>query len=195
MAETNRITTPVFRLCYSKIADPEIKESDGKQYWSCTAVFPKGTDLSALKAAAKHVVANSSLRDKKGIRSPFCDGNVKADEWGEVFRDATYIRFSTNRPPKTADKNRQPIPAAEFYSGCYARALVHPYAYDNVSQGVLFTLDAIQFMKDGDELGGLTEKAAMDAFAEAPIPPEFAGDDDVFDGGDTKAADTEPDIF
>ena len=54
-----------------------------------------------------------------------------------------------------------------FYPGCYARASVTAYAYDNVSKGVAFGLSNLMFVKDGERLDSRTDPT--EDFGEAPL--------------------------
>ena len=57
-------------------------------------------------------------------------------------------------PPGLIDaKTKQEIiDPKEFYSGCYARAAIVAYAYDNVSKGVAFGLQNLLKIRDGEPL-------------------------------------------
>ena len=75
------------------------------------------------------------------------------------------------------------IEEKDFYPGCYARATVRAFAYDQAgNRGVAFGLQNIQKLADGEPLGGRTKP--HDDFE--PV------DDDVANGGAPKTA---SDIF
>ena len=78
------------------------------------------------------------------------------DEWGDLFKDTWFIRLSSQFKPVVVDVNRLAITDPSLvYSGCYARAAIHAYAYDvKGNKGVSFGFDAIQILKDGDPLSG-----------------------------------------
>lgn len=180
MANSNykSIPTPEFRLCFPNFFEPSSYEGSSKETYNCVMVFPKGTDLSALKALAEEAFNAKFPKGAKGARNPFRDGNEKVDDWGEVFRDATYIRASTTRRPVVANRRKAIITdPEEVYSGCYARAVVNCFAYDTAgNKGVSFGLTAVQIVRDGDPLGG-GGLAALNLL-------EDLGDDDTAFGED-----------
>ena len=176
------VQTPEFRLCFPNLFKPTSFEGSARETYNCVMVFPKGSDLSKLKEIAKAAFNKTFPNGAKGARSPFRDGNEKVDDWGEVFRDTVFIRASSNIKPGVADRRKRLITDEEqVYSGCYARAIVHAFAYDvKGNRGVSFGLDAIQIVREGERLGG--GAAAVNMF-------EDLGDDDDW-GGEKPAAES-----
>ena len=155
MARNRQIVmTPEFRLSFASLF--EMREYQGKSSYQMTMIFPKSADLSALKAAAKAALDEKFPNGCKNPRNPFCDGNEKVDEWGDSYKDTIYVRARTQFKPKVFDQNRVEIlDADKVYSGCYCRAVVAPYAYDQAgNRGVAFSLEAVQFLRDGERLPG-----------------------------------------
>jgi hypothetical protein len=160
------IVTPEAILCFPNLFEPTGFEGSERKTYNCVLVFPKGTDLTALKALAKDAFAEKFPSGTKGsTHNPFRDGNEKADDWGEHFRDATFIRVSSNSKPAVADRARRLLTDPEsVYAGQIVKAAVHAYGYDTKgNKGVSFGLDAIQVIRDGDPLGG-SGKAAINLF-------------------------------
>lgn len=192
------IVTPEALLCFPSLFEPKGFENSERKTYNCVLVFPKGTDLTALKTIAKEALAEKFPSGAKSARSPFRDGNEKVDEWGEHFRDATYIRASSNVKPGIADRARRLVTDPDaVYAGQFVKAAVHAYAYDTKgNKGVSFGLDALQIIRDGDPLSGggaaainLFECLDEDPFAEKTANPTAqpaaapVADDDPF-GGD-----------
>lgn len=162
--------TPMFRVSYPNVFKPRMNDLNGKEEYSVMAIFPKGADLSALKEAAANAMAKKFGPDKtkwpKQYRSPFRDqqDRAKEDEAGNLVMPeglvagAIYLNLRTNQKPAVVDQNVQPIlEEKDFYAGCYARAKIGAYAYDNKgNKGVSFGLQNIQKMKDGEPLGTRT---------------------------------------
>lgn len=178
------IKTPAFTLCFPSLFEPRAMNPNQEPKYSCTAVFPAGTDLSALKRivldAVKAAWPNGAPR---GARSPFLDGNKDANpEWGECFKDATFIRFSTKFKPPVCDASRREITDPDaVYGGQKCVAIVHCYAYSNAgNNGVAFGLDALQVVADGERIGGVNKEALFGQFDQlatpAPSPLDFFGD-------------------
>ena len=179
MANDRKIVmTPEFILSFPNLF--EMREYQGKKSYQITMVFPKGTDLSALKAAAKECLDAKFPNGCKNPNNPFGKGDDKSDEWGSIFEGATYVRASTQFAPKVVDQNRVEIlDADKVYAGCYCRALVAPYAYDKAgNRGVSFSLEAVQFLRDGKRIGG---GVSLDMFDDGKVTATGAKDDDPFE--------------
>lgn len=160
-----KVMTPEFRVSFPYIFEPREKvyEDTGKTYksYELAMLFAKGTDLSALKEAAKEAaVAKWGTTLPKKLKSPF----LNAGEYDyEGYEDGmVLIRTSTNTAPGLIDANLQSIiDPAEFYAGCYARATIVAAAYVSVdkntkailNQGVKFYLNNVQKLRDGEPLG------------------------------------------
>ncbi len=188
------ILTPVFRVSYPNVMKPKLNNLSGKQEYSLEALFPIDADISALKAAAKAAIVEKwgedqtkwpkNLRNpikKQGERTKEIDGKTVLPE--PYVDGAFYLSLkSTQKPGLVNEQVEDIIDASEFYAGCFARATVSVYAYDQAgNRGVGFGLMNIQKVKDGDPLGSRTR--AQDDFA--PVTksgpskgkaPESAGD-------------------
>lgn len=167
------IHTPEFKVSWPKVFKPELNELSGKMEYSVVALFPKGADLSKLKAAAKALVeekwgTDQSKWPKKadgspGIRLPFKKQSLtRLNKEGKTVDNpgheegAEMMDFKTTAKPGVVDQNVQPILSeAEFYAGCFAVASVRPFYYDTKgNRGVSFGLQNIQKTKEGDPLSG-----------------------------------------
>lgn len=174
----SRITTPEFRVSFPKVFKPELNKLNNKQEFSVVALFPKNADLSALKKAAQEALIEEFGPDKskwpKNLRSPFRDQGekVKTDEQTgkEILppaheKGAVFMNLKTTQRPGVVDQNVQPIlDETQFYAGCYARAQVRVYTYNQAGNaGVNFGLEHLQKTRDGEPLGG--RMRAEDAFS------------------------------
>jgi len=172
----NKLTTPEFRASFPTLFKPESYEG-GKEKYSVVMVFPKGADLGPFKAAAR---AAAAARWPAGLpanlRSPFRDGAEKGDLEG-FGPDTVFITASTIRKPGVVDRQLNHIIEPEkFYAGCYARATVSAFAYDQRgNKGVSFGLHNVQFLRDGESLAGGTK--AEDDFETVEGGEDMFGDD------------------
>lgn len=160
--------TPKFRVSYPKVFKPEINKLSKQPEYSLVALFPKGADLSKLKAAAKEAIIKKWGADPNkwpdNLRTPFRDQKERAkklDDGRRVLPDgyeegAIYINLKSKQKPGVVDQNVQPIlDETEFYAGCYAVASLNAYAYDQAgNRGVAFGLNNIQKVADGDPFSG-----------------------------------------
>src|SRR6185312_14970499 len=167
---TEKVITPEFRVSYANVFQPKTNDLNGKKEYSVVAIFAKGADLSALKKAATDALAEKFGADKakwpKPLRSPFreCRERWKNEDGKQVIPagyeegDAVFISFKATEAyrPGVVDQNvKDIIEPKDFYSGCYSRASVRPFVYDNKgNRGVSFGLNHVQKVRDGEPLGG-----------------------------------------
>ncbi len=167
---------PEFRVSYEHILTPQAFEGNAPKY-GLTMLFPKSTNLVALKRAAKNALIEKWGSDEKkwpkGLKTPFRDGDEKSDSpgyEGHIFVAATRS-LEKGRPP-LVDNRLQPIGSdedgrAKFYSGCYAKATLVARTYDNKgNRGVAFSLLAVQKTRDGEHFGG--SRDLSEEFEEMP---------------------------
>lgn len=182
------IITPTFRVSYPNVFKPRKNELNGAMEYSLVALFPKGADLSQLISAAQKAIEETWGTDKskwpKTLRSPFRDQAEREKEVnGQMVmpegheKGAIFINLKSKQRPGVVDQNVQDIiDESEFYAGCFAKASVRAYTYDQKgNRGVAFGLGNIQKVGDGDPLGGRTR--AQDDFA----PIEGTGNESATD--------------
>ena len=152
-AKRNDLTTPEFRAAFPHVHTPD-DYGDNPKY-KVTALFPKTTDISALKKMASDV-AKAAWGDDipKNVRSPFTDGSNKPELQG--YEGMTVVNMSSKNPPGVVDGNLQKIidPNA-IYGGCWMKACVSCYAYGTGTKlqptkppGVAFGLMHAQKIRD-----------------------------------------------
>lgn len=94
--------------------------------------------------------------------SPLHDGADKEDE--EVYGNVYYISAKNGqRKPQVVDLDRDEIyDEDEVYAGCYVRASLSFFPYNQSGNGVGCILNHIQKLEDGERLGGGASSAADD---------------------------------
>lgn len=172
MSKTNKsCLTPAFRVSYPSVFQAKENELSGKMEYSVVALFPKGCDLSALKACAKAAIEEKWGADQskwpKNMKTPFRDQaeREKVGDDGKTYlpqgheAGAIFINLkSYERPGLVDQKLNDIVDKSEFYAGCWARAKVTAYAYDTKgNKGVAFGLSNLQKVKDDDSLTGRTK--------------------------------------
>lgn len=159
------VSTPKFRVSFPNVFRPRKNEKNGKEEYSLMALFPKGADLSALTKACQEACEKKWGKDSskwpKGLRSPIRDQAEREKEGvlpPECVAGAKFINMKSNLKPGVVDQNVQVImEESEFYAGCYARASLSAYAYDQQgNKGVAFGLRNVQKMGDGEPLGTIS---------------------------------------
>lgn len=167
-------------FCFAFEARGMDEDDTSTPKYSITMLFDKATDLTSLRRAVKAAVAKKwGDKPPKGLKTPFRDAGEKSDDW-QGFQDGmTFVRASSKYQPGVVDASLNPITdRKELYSGCYARASVVAFAYDNRgNKGVSFALNNIQKLRDGEPLGGM--RRAEDDFEAVKVAAN--GDDDDYD--------------
>jgi hypothetical protein len=158
---SENVLTPKFRVSFPNVFRPGKSMQVGAEpKYSITMLFEKGADLTPLKQAAHNAVVEKWGTDQtkwpKNLRNPFRDQGEK--EFPGYEAGAIFISASSKQKPGLVDAKVQDIiEEHQFYPGCYARATVRAFAYDQAgNRGVSFGLQNIQKLADGEPLGGRT---------------------------------------
>lgn len=172
MAEIIKLVTPVFRVSFPNLFEPQ-SMNGGKAKYGLSAVWTPAdfTDLDKKRwAAIKKAMDEESIRAfkksvkdlpanfKKGLRN----GNEKELEGygpGTVFASLT-----TNLRPGVIDIDKTPIGPEHgndslIYPGMYGRATVNVYSYSNEGKGIALGLMNFQRVRDGERLDSRTDAA------------------------------------
>ena len=173
-----KVLTPEARLMFPHFFEPYSGIEGAEEKYSAVLLFEAGADLTGLKEAVQKAAAG--LKSKAGARNPICSGDERAEEWGEVFKGAKYIRVSSRFQPAIVDTDRSDIlDKSKLYSGCYVRAVIRAYPYDKAgNRGVAFGVEAVQFLRDGEALGG--SRASVALFDDGKAPSAAPVSDDPF---------------
>lgn len=170
--EDKKLMTPEFRVSFPQVFEPKAFGGSEPKY-SIVMLLPKKGDLSKFKTAAKNAAieqwgakADAVLAKLKGTKGwPFRDGDAeKADMKG--YPGHYFITAKSKQKPGLVNGKREAIlDKDEFYAGCFARATLIAYAYDNeFGKGIGFSLQNIQKLKDGEKFSG--KRDAEDEFDE-----------------------------
>jgi hypothetical protein len=173
------IITPPAIASYAYVWKPTASmKAGGEPQYRITLIFPKGTDLSKLRGAAKLAATNRwGAKLPSGLKLPFRNGDTDRPD-DPLFKGSIFVTARTNTKPGIVDKNVQPIlDEMEFYSGCKCKASLYAFAFDtNGNRGVSFLLNNLQKLGEGERLSG--RRSAEDEFSEEES--EDGEDDDPF---------------
>lgn len=190
--KTRRVViTPVGILSFPHLYKPTTVEGDetSKPMYSCSVIFPKGTDLKELKAA---VAATAIERWGDKAKAMIKAGKLNIpfrDDWAEKDypADSIFINTRTKNAPGVVSRIPDPndinpttgkprpmriteeaamdpeTPLLNIYAGCLVRVSVTPFAYDKMgNRGVSFALNNVQKWDEGERLDGRAK--AQDEF-------------------------------
>lgn len=163
--DKKKCVTPEFRVSFPAIFQPKSFEGKDPEY-SVVMLFPKETNLgkggaqkfvSMKEAAFNAAVEEWGPREKwpRNLKMPFRDGAEKSDTEG-YGEEIVFVTAKNKKPVYVYDAKIRPLTDSDkFYAGCYARAEVIAFAYDQSgNKGVAFSLQQIQKTRDGEPFGG-----------------------------------------
>lgn len=168
--KTKVVTSKQTRLSYFHGFEP-VSINGGPEKYSTAVLIPK-SDKATIEAIEKAIDAaieegiakfGGKKPNKAAIKLPLRDGNIERDD--EAYQNHYFINCNSTTPPQIVDQSVQPIlERSQVYSGCYARVSINFYAFNsNGNKGVAAGLGNIQFVRDGEPLGGKT--SATDDFS------------------------------
>lgn len=190
------VVTPKFRASFVWVFKAkQDRDPTKKPKYSVLMLFPKGTDLTELKTAARAAAtqkwgagAEAKMKNPK-FKSPFKSQDTLVDSEGKPYAGVTEGGFAIEAwsysapgvvgPRKDPATGKAELLTAEddFYSGVWARAKVRPYAWENPQGGfgISFDLQNIQKLADDTRLGGGRSKPEDDfePIEDAPVDADF----------------------
>lgn len=173
MAEVKRYKTPVFRVSFPHLFKAQAMDG-GEPKFSVSAVWTpsKFSDRDKKLWAEIKAALNEKSQEmfkkpwkelpaniKRGLRS----GAEKADLEG-YGEGTVFANLSTKMRPGVINLKKEKVGPEEgnedeMYPGCYARATVTVYGYDNKGKGVSLGLMNLQIVGEGKRLDSRTDAA------------------------------------
>jgi len=165
------VMTPEFRVAFPKVFTPE-NDDNGVPKYSLVALFPKGTDLTAIKTLVKDAAEARWGTDRSkwpaGLIFPFKDGKERAEKYEGFEEGAIFVNISTKFQPRLVNESVQPIiNQRDFYAGCWARCTVNTFTYpaaggkNKGKTGVSLGLNDIQKTRDDKPFAGRPDVASV----------------------------------
>lgn len=174
MAEVQRYVTPVFRLSFPNLFEATAMDENSKPKFGLTAVWTPSKFTESDKKRWKAMMAALDAESKSAFKKAWKDlpGNFKtgvrdgAEKANlEGFGEGTkFANITTKMRPGVIDAGKSKIGpeegnADDIYPGCYCRATVTVYSYDNKGKGVALGLMNVQKVADGERLDSRTDAA------------------------------------
>jgi len=161
--------------------------------YSVTVMIPKESAegkaaIAALRQAITSIWTAQWPGDKvRGDKQPMRDGDAKDSATDEYIMNETYrgyitLRAKSKRPPTVVDKDMRQLDERAGYpaGGDWCNVTLGLFTYDGkFGKGVSCGIDAVQFVRSGDPLGGRRAVLATDVFAAMDLSNDApaAGDD------------------
>lgn len=157
--ENLSMTTGMVRFSYPFVFRPQqntLRPNDPPTY-NVDILIPKSDQVTINNynnMIGQFIQANlATLGSAQGLKLPLKDGDQKGDP---NYTGHWYINLKSRFKPAIVDANMQEIlDENDFYAGCYGRANLSFYAYNNTgNRGVSANLLALQKLQEGDRLAG-----------------------------------------
>ena len=162
------------RLSFVNIWEPKVARGSTEAKYSVSVLVPKSDTATKAKIDACIEAAKEVGKAKWGGKIPVNlklvvhdgDNDAERGDRGDEYKGHWFFTASTKTKPGVVDANREEITnTTAVYSGCYGKVNINFYPYDsNGSKGVACGLNHVQFLEDGEPLGG--RGSAADAFAD-----------------------------
>lgn len=158
--------TGVVRLSFVNFVTPKTNEDDDgneRESYGCAVLIPPGAELLPYKLACKRygesLGADSYRRLKR--KEPLRMQDEKVDDYDGFEEGGWFFNATTKYKPSVIGRAKEEIDVSQFYSGCYARLVLRPYSYGVTDRkktkgnsGIGLGISNVQFIRDGDPLGG-----------------------------------------
>lgn len=161
MAKSVKIVTGKVRFSYAHVFQPQAMDSNQPLKYSVSLIISKNDKetIEKINKAVEQVKQDNAATwggtIPKGLKGGLRDGDEEK-EGDPAYVNSYFINANSIQKPGVVDADMNPIiDPSEFYSGCYGRASISFYAYNNSgSKGVGCGLNNLQKLEDGDRLGG-----------------------------------------
>lgn len=174
-----KVITGTVRFSYLNV----FKKGALDDKYSVTLLIPKSDKktISSIRKAIEQA-KKEGIQDKwkgkepKDLWIPLRDGDEeKADEHPE-YTGMYFLKAKSDSKPILLDEYKDEITdETELYSGCWGRANITLFAFDNNMRGVAAGLNALQKRRDDEAFGGrITKDAAISDFDD-----DYEDDDDM----------------
>lgn len=196
--ERTKVLTPPFRVSFPELFEKKSYDG-GKAKYSVTMLFypakmteKEKAQFAAMKAVLEEACgvkfSGKTVKEMQAEKPRFNRGmrlgteKPDLDGYGE---GCVFAKASTEMAPGVVDASKIPILKAEdVYPGCWARATVTAYGYDNKSIGVAFGLQNFQKLGDDESFSGRVAAENEDDFDDADkawegteVAPKLDADD------------------
>jgi hypothetical protein len=177
--DLTRIITPEFRVSYPHVFKPHGFTAADKKKYSITMLFRKDLELIGQSPDGKPRSLKDVMTQAKiakfgpkeewpdDIRTAVVNGDDPKFADKDGYKGCWVIKassFEDNKPSVVDHEMNILTNEHDLYPGCFARAYIQAYCWDNVGgRGLSFSLEHVQKIRDGKSFGG--KKAVQDVFS------------------------------
>ena len=155
-----KVITGKVRFSYANVWEPK-SINGGDEKYSVSLIIPKSDTKTIAEIKAAIEQAKQDGKGKFGgkiqasLKLPLRDGDVdRADD--EAYKNSYFVNANSKDRPQVVDNKVKPIlDQNELYSGCYGRASITFYAFNqNGNKGIACGLQNLQKLSEGEPLSG-----------------------------------------
>lgn len=178
---STRVVTGACRLSYCNIFKPRAFQEGDKEKYSSVLLIPKKDKktITKIKKAIQEEIDNGKDtfwkgKEPKDLWNPLRDGDDEEDH--PEYKGMYFLNAKSDSKPILLDEEGEELlDQSEIYSGCWARANISFFPYNNRSKGIGVALNALKKHHDDEPFGNaMTVDSAKSSFY----------DDDDFDDDD-----------
>lgn len=156
-----KVITGIVRASYLHVWEPATAPGSTEAKYSASLIIDKSDKATLKKINEAIEAAKEAGKAKWGgkipakLKMPLRDGDEERPE-DEAYQNSFFVNANAKTKPGIVNANAAPIlNQDEMYSGCFVRASITFYAYDQAgSKGIACGLNHLMKVKDGDPLGG-----------------------------------------
>lgn len=156
----SKVVTGKVRFSYANIWTPKSINGSEEKY-SVSLIIPKSDAKTieeiqvAMEEAKQEGIAKFGGKIPANLKLPLRDGDIDRPD-DEAYQGCYFINANSKDKPQIVDKKVKPIlDPNEVYSGCYGRASINFYAFNqNGNKGIACGLGNLQKLEDGEPLSG-----------------------------------------
>lgn len=158
-----KCTTPKFRVSFPHVFEPNSFKGQKPKY-SVTMLFDKSADMKELNRAIKNAMVEKFGKDKDEwpkYKRPFRNGSLEKPDL-EGYKGKIFFTATCKTKPGLIDGMNENVPIEseeDFYAGCYAKATLIAFYYDDPKDGVSFALCNLKKVGDGKPFSGKRDAA------------------------------------
>jgi len=166
MPNATQITTGKVRFSFCNLFAPKAAQGSDQAKYSVTLLIPKSDKATLAKIKTAIEAAKTSYMERNAgkklpvaLKNTLHDGDGERPNggmFGEECKGHYVITVSSLNQPTIVNADKTPLTEPkELYSGCYGRAVINFYVYDNSgNKGISAGLNGVMKLYDGEPLSG-----------------------------------------
>lgn len=159
MPKAVKVVTGKVRFSFPHVFEPQLTKN-GKLQYSVSLIISKNDKETIDKINKAFEEAKEEYKGLWGGKIPkvlkggLRDGDAEKED--PAYANSYFINANSTQKPGLVDADLNAIiDKSEFYAGCYGRASISLYGYNQEgSSGIACGLNNLQKLEDGERLGG-----------------------------------------